>query len=378
MAIHIINANYNEVHVKFDYSANRVKKIKSIPYHSWDSVRKIWILKGNDSTIQTLKEIFHDEELIINGIKDHANLKDIKSPMSKDQGNSTIISNSDPEALKILSQFLRLKGYSFKTRKVYLGQLRRMLEHFKKPAEEISESEIKTYLFDLLENKKASHSYVNQTISAIKFLYNDVLKGPKFNFKLPRPKRQHKLPKVLSFDEVMKILSSLKNLKHIAILYLVYSAGLRVSEVVSLKIADIDPSRMQIHVVQGKGDKDRYTILSLMAYEKLKQYLEIYKPDYWLFPGAKNKGHLSVRSAESIFERAHTSARINKDVSIHCLRHCFATHLYEAGVDIRLIQQYLGHESSKTTEVYTHISEDIMRKVQSPLDMMMEKMKKRE
>ena len=132
---------------------------------------------------------------------------------------------------------------------------------------------------------------------------------------------------------------------------------------------------MQIHVIQGKGAKDRYTILSPIAYEKLKIYLEVYKPEDCLFPGANNKGHLTERSVENIFERASKNANIAKKISIHCLRHCFATHLYENGTDIRLIQNYLGHQSSKTTEIYTHISENVLRNVQSPLDKLMGKRK---
>lgn len=374
MPIYIDDNNSNELYVRFDYSAERVRRIKMIPYHRWESAKKVWVLKNNSDTLKKLNEIFYDEELQINGRKSANSNQKVEDSEDR-QGQTSIISASDPEALKDLAQHLRLKGYSFKTRKVYLGQLRRLLKYFNKPPEEISEKELKAYLFELLEDKKASHSYVNQTISAIKFLYNDVLKTGKVDFSLPRPKKQQKLPKVLSFDEVMQILNTVKNLKHIAILYLVYSAGLRVSEVVGLKITDIDTKRMQIRVVQGKGLKDRYTILSPIAYEKVKLYLDVYKPEVWLFSGANNKGHLTARSAENIFERALLNSRIGKDVSIHCLRHCFATHLYENGTDIRLIQQYLGHESSKTTEIYTHISDDLMRRVQSPLDQLMEKMK---
>ncbi len=183
-----------------------------------------------------------------------------------------------------------------------------------------------------------------------------------------RPRKDKKLPVILSQDEVARILTSIENMKHRAILMLVYSSGLRVGEVVRLKPEDIDGKRMLIHIRGAKGRKDRYTMLSETALKVLREYKEQYKPVNWLFEGARSGRYLSTRSAEKIFENACKKAQIGKDVSVHTLRHSFATHLLESGTDLRYIQEILGHQHSKTTEIYTHVSTKSIGKIKSPLD----------
>ena len=190
----------------------------------------------------------------------------------------------------------------------------------------------------------------------------------KFLYEIKRPRKDKKLPVVLSKEEVAKILSSVDNLKHKAILMLVYSAGLRVGEVVRLKPEDIDSKRILIHIKGAKGRKDRYTLLSEMALEILRKYWRDYKPDKWLFEGARKERYISTRTVQHILEHACTQAGIRKDISVHTLRHSFATHLLESGVDLRYIQELLGHAHSKTTEIYTHVSTKSLGKIQSPLD----------
>jgi len=191
---------------------------------------------------------------------------------------------------------------------------------------------------------------------------------PKTIDDLPRPRKEKKLPVILSRKDVRLILESTDNIKHKAILMLTYSAGLRVSEVVKLKVEDVDAERKLIHVKGAKGRKDRYTILSDKALKTLNLYLKTYQPKNWLFSGAKKTRHLSTRSAQRIFDNAVKNTDIKKDVSIHSLRHSFATHLLESGVDIRYIQELLGHQSTKTTEIYTHASTKNIGKIRSPLD----------
>jgi site-specific recombinase XerD len=173
---------------------------------------------------------------------------------------------------------------------------------------------------------------------------------------------------VLSVEEVQKILESVENLKHRALLMLIYSAGLRVGEVIRLKAEDINSDRMLIHVRGSKGRKDRYTLLSEKALCVLQEYWREYRPQKWLFSGQKDESHISERTVQQIFHHAKRRAGINRDVSVHSLRHSFATHLLESGVDLRYIQELLGHKSSKTTEVYTHVSNKVLGKIQSPLD----------
>lgn len=188
---------------------------------------------------------------------------------------------------------------------------------------------------------------------------------------LERPKKEKKLPEILSKNEISKLLKAVKNLKHKAILYLVYSAGLRVGEVVKLKPTDIDSDRMLIHIIQGKGKKDRYTILSETALSILRQYVKVYKPEHWLFPGQHPDKHLTERSVQKVFGNARIDAKIRKNVSVHNLRHSFATHLLEGGVNLRYIQELLGHSSSKTTEIYTHVTQKNLSNIISPLDTIM-------
>jgi site-specific recombinase XerD len=275
----------------------------------------------------------------------------------------------DPELQEfhVLERELVSRKYSSKTVKSYLHYNRELVKFTGKSSKEINESDIKDYLFYMVEKKDASASTLNIAVNALNFYYGKILKK-NFVYEIKRPKKDKKLPVVLSQEEVTLILSSVSNIKHKAILMLVYSAGLRVGELVKLKVEDIDSDRKLIHVKGGKGRKDRYTILSDIALAVIKDYIREYAPDTWLFTGAKPTKHISTRTVQAIFESAVNSANIKKSVSVHCLRHCFATHLLESGVDLRYIQELLGHQNSKTTEIYTHVSNKNLSKIKSPLD----------
>jgi integrase/recombinase XerD len=188
------------------------------------------------------------------------------------------------------------------------------------------------------------------------------------NFSYVRPKKEHKLPNVLGQKEVKRILQAIGNTKHRAILFLVYSSGLRVGEVVRLRIKDIDRERRTLHIRQGKGKKDRLTVLSESALEVVQHYIVQMKPETWLFPGQTPGSHLSERTVQKVFENAVRIARVEKEVSVHSLRHSFATHLLEDGIDIRYIQELLRHQSTRTTEIYTHVAVKDVRRIKSPLD----------
>ncbi|HUV37806.1 MAG TPA: site-specific tyrosine recombinase/integron integrase [Patescibacteria group bacterium] len=263
---------------------------------------------------------------------------------------------------------LKLRGYSPKTEKVYVRHVEHFAGYFGRSPAELDLEHIRQYLFYLTTEKKVSTSRRDQAVSALKFLYGRVLGRPFIAESLPRPKKEHKLPAVLSTDEVKRFLDSVRNIKHLAILMLMYSAGLRVGEVVKLKEEDIDSDRGTIHVREAKGRKDRYTILSDVALEVLRMYWRLYKPRDWLFPGDRDGRHITIRTVQKVVEQTRIRAGIRKPFSAHSLRHSFATHLLENGTDLRYIQELLGHKSSKTTEVYTHVTRrDIMR-ITSPLD----------
>lgn len=262
---------------------------------------------------------------------------------------------------------LELRKYSYSTAKTYVSCFEAFINFFPGvPINEISEDDIRSYLLYLVQESK-SDSYLNQVINSIKFYYEVVLGMPGRFYEIERPRKTRKLPVVLSINEVKRIIANIHNIKHRAIISVLYSGGLRRSEVINLKIRDIDSQRMMIKVVEGKGRKDRYTILSTSSLELLRAYYKIYKPKVFLFEGSTGKQY-STSSVAMILKKAVAASGINKRVTPHVLRHSFATHLLENGVDLRYIQTLLGHSSSKTTEIYTHVAKWKLDTIKSPLD----------
>jgi site-specific recombinase XerD len=263
----------------------------------------------------------------------------------------------------------RSRKYSPKTLQSYLYYNREFCRFGKKPPEKMSKDDVTSYLAYLNGTNEMSASSLNLAISALKFFYHQVL-HTFIVFEQKRPREDKKLPAVLSGAEVVAVLSALENLKHRLLLTLTYSSGLRVSEAVSLKFSDIDFGRRTVLIRNGKGRKDRYTMLSDKAVMLLAEYCKSLRAADWVFPGLPATTHLSVRSAQRIFEQALAKAGIAKQASIHSLRHSFATHLMEQGTELRYIQKLLGHSSVKTTERYTHVAKRSVLSVKSPLDML--------
>ncbi|MBI5969382.1 MAG: site-specific integrase [Deltaproteobacteria bacterium] len=264
---------------------------------------------------------------------------------------------------------LELKNYSPRTRSCYLTWVRSFALHFRRSPEELGDPEIREYLHHLIQAKKASQSGISQAYSALKFFYETTLKRDWNGFRIPRVQTGKRLPVVLSEQEIQDIFSATRNLKHRALLMTIYSAGLRVSEVVHLKVSDIDSQRMTIRVQQGKGQKDRYTLLAQRTLEVLREYWKEYRPQGWLFPGKPETEPLSVSAVQRVFEKILLQAGIKKPASVHTLRHSFATHLLEAGTDLYHIQRLLGHTTPKTTAIYLHLSRKNLGGVISPLDL---------
>lgn len=268
----------------------------------------------------------------------------------------------------LMIEQLSLRNYSRQTIKAYLLQIRGLVKYTGKRPDLITGEEINNYFNHLVNTRKVSVSYRNQAVSAVRFLYRHVLKLTLPIEDLPRPKKEYKLPAVLSVDEVMSMFSTVRNRKHLAIMVLAYSGGMRVSEVAGLRVSDIDSDRMMIHVRGGKGRKDRYTVLSEIALEVLRDYAFYYSPSKWLFPGGRKGRHITPRSIQNVVTKAAKKAGLNKHVTTHTLRHSFATHLLENGIGLRYIQELLGHKSTKTTQKYTHVAKKQIRKITSPLD----------
>lgn len=355
-----------EIIIRFSYDPALIAKIKTIEGRRWDPLDKHWTVPLTSGILDALTKLFAPEPLVVDSALQHDMIGGNRAKKLNPEGKMIIVA---------VDNELKLRGYSPKTRKAYQGHIERFIRYCRCDYQQLGESEIREYLLHLLEERTASHAYVNQALSALKILVKDVFKKSGLSIDIPRPKKERKLPEVLSQQEVLRLLEAVGNTKHRTIMILTYSAGLRLGEVVRLKIADIDKERNLIHIRQAKGRKDRYTILSLVALEALEKYLIQYQPENWIFPGAEPGRHLHERSVQKIFEQAQKKAGIKKDVSVHTLRHSFATHLLEAGTDLRYIQELLGHQSSKTTEIYTHVSERHIGRIQSPLDSLIARQK---
>lgn len=268
---------------------------------------------------------------------------------------------------EVYLQTLELKRYSINTARTYISSFEKFINFFKKnDLIEITEEDIQQYL-NHLALKGVSSSQLNQALNSIKFYYETVMQMPNRFYAIERPFKERKLPKVLSKEEIFKIIHSTQNIKHKCILSLLYSAGLRRQELLNLKVSDIDSKRMMIRVTQGKGNKDRLTVLSPKVLTDLRTYFKQWQPSNYLFEGNSGKQY-SASSVKRILEKAALKANINKRVTPHMLRHSFATHLLESGTDLRYIQKILGHSSTKTTEIYTHVSMVHLQKVKSPFD----------
>lgn len=365
-----------EIRVSFSYIPDFVQRIKTIEGHRWHPDGKYWGFPNTNGTLEKILKVFEGQEINLDPALQNVIVENKVAPAKAEKQfqaesnkiSSPLVGEDKGEGdFKDLRRELLSRKYSYKTIKTYLYFNRDFLNFISKGPSEITDNDIKDYLVHLAEEKQSATSTLNQAINALKFYYGSMLKK-KFIHEVKRPRRDRKLPVVLSKEEIAKILNSVYNIKHKAILMLTYSAGLRVGEVVKLKLEDIDSNRMLIHIKGSKGRKDRYTVLSETALQMLREFWKKYRPKKWLFEGAREERHLSIRSVDKIFRNACSKARIKKDVSVHTLRHSFATHLLEAGTDLRYIQELLGHAHSKTTEIYTHVSTKSLGKITSPLD----------
>lgn len=284
---------------------------------------------------------------------------------------TVIIHPINKHVLPALKQHLVLKARSQSTIDTYLGEMSQLLQTIgNNSADHLTVADLKRYFVYCFEKRKLSENTLHSRINALKCYYEQVLGHEKFFWEIPRPKKPFQLPNVLGEKEITNLFKALGNIKHKAILFTAYSAGLRVSEAVSLRMKDIDSDRMQIKIVGAKGKKDRYVGLSPIVLDILRNYIKKTnpRPEIYLFESQVAGTAYSTRSAQKVFQRAKEIAGIRKDVSFHSLRHSFATHLLEKGIDIRFIKDLLGHFDIRTTERYTHVRKDKLINIISPLD----------
>lgn len=265
---------------------------------------------------------------------------------------------------------MRLRGLAAKTHEAYIHAMEQLARRYWRPLDALSCEDVQAFLDELISKRKLAWATVNVHFSAYRFLYESVLKWPSRQFSIPPRGRSGTRPGVLSRDEVKRLIGAPRSVKHQAILSMTYGSGLRVSEVVRIRLCDISRERMMMRVEQGKGRKDRYTILSRDALYLAGEAWKRERSPEWLFAGRPSSRHISAGTVQQVYYNALESSGVRRVGGIHVLRHCFATHLMETGVDIYTIRRWMGHTSLKTTGRYMHVTEEHLRKVVSPLDML--------
>lgn len=337
----------NVIFFKITDDLSFLTEIKNCVGRNWSNSQKMWYLPDNSE----YRKRFNISETPVIG----------KLVLSK-------ISDTNKNEIQELVNQLQLFGYSANTIRTYVQDFAQYLYYLQeKPAKIGTISDIKDYLLYCINTLKLAENTLHSRINGIKFYYEKVLKQPQILLDLPRPKKQLILPKALHLSEVKLLLEKTENLKHNTILKLIYGMGLRVSEIINLKIEHIDSKSMRVFIARGKGKKDRYVNLPESILPQLRSYYKTYKPKEYLFEGQYG-GTYSVRTIQQIFKESAEKANITKKVGVHSLRHSFATHLLENGTDVRFIQDLLGHSNIKTTLVYTQVTDNSLRKIVSPLD----------
>jgi len=358
------------IRVYMQANPDDIRQIKQIRFFRWNEKERVWMVPRYGNNLSRLRLYFEGRisgfEVGENAMKSAGDAENL----DKQRPVGIVYPVNEP-FLKQAEEQMILKGMSMATRRTYMSELGRYMADIKNvPATEFTHDRLRKYLAWCLEIIGLSENTIHSRMNALKFFYEQVLKREKFFYDIPRPKRPFLLPKLLNEDELGRLFAALENKKHKAILFTVYSSGLRVSEVVNLKIADIDSGRMQIHIRCAKGKKDRYVNLSPLLLDILRAYIKSHrpKPKEYLFESEQSGTAYPTRTVQQIFANAKAKARILKEVGIHSLRHSFATHLLDKGTDIRYIKDLLGHFNIKTTERYLHVSNQQLVNIVSPLD----------
>ena len=263
-----------------------------------------------------------------------------------------------------------VRGLAESTRESYLAAVAGLAKFYHRSPDRLAQREVEVYLVHLAEERKLAWNTRSLITNGLRFFYHTTLGRPRMDFAIPRPKAPAKLPEILSREEVARILSRPANRKHRVLLMTGYATGLRVSELVRLRVSDLDSDRMTIRVEQGKGGQDRYTLLSPRLLEELRAYWRGARPQPWLFPSQRGSRPVSISCAQRVYERAKREAGVRKRGGIHALRHAFATHLLEAGTDLHTIQRLLGHRHLGTTMRYFHLAQKTLAERPSPLDLL--------
>ncbi len=350
--------------VKFLYNKAIIERLKELFPTRWSSSHSSWIIKKEDFDLGRFFEAFRDIAYI-----DYSALKARAQSPFHEVAKHDYSHRSKIDVPKGYLELLKQKRYSESTIRSYCAYFKDFMHHFcNTDLDLLTLEQINSYILNLVQNEKISASQQNQRINAIKFYYERVKRGERRIFSIERPRKLKQLPKVLSKEEIQNIILNCNNIKHKCILSLIYSAGLRRSELIKLKLTDIHSDRGLIRIESAKGQKDRYSLLSSSLLKILRVYYKQYRPQYWLFEGQSPGQPYNAGTIGKILKEASLKAGIKNRVTPHMLRHSFATHLLEQGTDLRYIQELLGHGSSKTTEIYTHVSKRYIEGIKNPLD----------
>ena len=359
--IKIVHRNETRIQLTYKYDKTIDNLVRNFPGRKWSKTLKSWHIPYSKAAVKQFSEkckANNIKTVFVKGI-----IKDVPPEKSKPE-----FPVKTKKALSEFNSYLVSRRYSRNTIKSYTAAVNKFFAYYKdKNPEEISLNDITDFTENYIIKNKLSVSYQNQLINALKTFYKKIYNKNLNPELIERPIKKKTLPNVLSQKEIKKIIGSITNIKHKSIISLIYSAGLRRSELIHMKISDIDSTRMVIKISDSKGNKDRYVNLSDKVLEMIRQYYKKYHPKYWLFESPDGKQY-SASSIRNIFEKAKQKAGINKPITLHGLRHSYATHLHERGIDIRAIQELLGHNSIKTTEIYTHVSKKRINQIKSPLD----------
>ncbi|MGE0638058.1 MAG: site-specific tyrosine recombinase/integron integrase [Bacteroidia bacterium] len=328
--------------IDFEYDSKLVAELKKLPGTRWSKTHNSWLVKPTPQNKKKVREIF---------------------------GLPAVEQTPIWKECERLKDWMQSRRYSSSTVGVYADALKTFLTYYKnKAVKDITNDDVIAFNNKYILANNLSASYQNQVVNAIKLYFKELQNTALDIEVIHRPKKSNLLPNVLSKEEIKSILTVQPNIKHRTMLSLIYSCGLRRSELLNLKLTDVDSKRKLLIIRQAKGKKDRIAPLSEKIIELLREYYKVYKPKQWLFEGQKAGEQYDERSLQSVLKQALEKSGIKKPVTLHWLRHSYATHLLEAGTDLRYIQEILGHKSSKTTEIYTHVSTKSLQNIKSPFD----------
>lgn len=346
----------------FEKDYQLIQTIKTKLNARWSTTKRYWYLPYDKVDINQILQIFKNIAWV--------DIREITKSSAKDKATQELsLTNIIRQEIEAFQKWLKFKRYSTNTIKTYSDALSVFLNFFKeKEISSLSNNDVILFVNEYILKQKLSFSYQNQIINAIKLYFREIRQSKIEVEALQRPRRHHKLPNVLSKEEVKAILQAPVNIKHRTMLSLIYACGLRRSELLNLKINDVDSKRHVLIIRNSKGYKDRQVPISDKTIEMLREYYKAFKPKIWLFEGQNEGERYSEQSLQNVLKHAVKKANIHKPVTLHWLRHSYATHLLESGVDIRYIQTLLGHKSTRTTEIYTHVSEKSLQNISSPFD----------